>query len=162
MNDVTDSSDTGVQIRQMAEADLREVLSLERQTFSDPWPQSAFEEQLSGGGWGALVALAQRQIIGYACYLIVDCEAHITNLAVHPDFRRKSVASRLLENILQLVQQRGCEYLLLEVRPGNEGARAFYERHGFTTLYRRRQYYRSPVEDALVLVRYLSPGQDAT
>jgi len=144
-------------IRPMTHQDIHRVMQMERAIFSDPWPTSAFEEQLSGEGWGAIVAEIDGAVIGYACYLTVENEGHLTNIAVDPAYQRKSVAKQLLNTILVAVSQAGCEYLLLEVRPSNFGAVAFYERYDFSLLYRRRNYYRRPVEDALVMVRHLTP-----
>ena len=155
MTDST-SSDTPVfTVRDMEERDLAEVVRLEKIIFPDPWPKSAFTEQISGEGWGALVAEADGVVVGYGCYFTVDIEAHLTNIAVREDYRRKSVANVLLDIILQRVAQERCQYLLLEVRQSNSIARTFYERRGFRTLYQRPNYYRRPVEDALVMVYYL-------
>jgi len=139
----------------MTTADVETIVALENRLFSDPWSPSAFEQQLTADGWGAIVAQDQNGIIGYACYFLVDVEAHLTNIAVVEVHRRKSVAKRLLDTILERARKGGCEYLILEVRPGNKAALAFYEKHGFVVLYHRPNYYRRPVEDALVMVRYL-------
>lgn len=160
MNNVDENSKIHMTIREMTKGDLPEVVAIEEQIFSDPWPRSAFAEQISGESWGAIVAEADDKIIGYACYYIVDGESHLTNIAVVPTYRRKSVAKRLLESILQIVRENKSEYLLLEVRPSNVTARAFYERCGFSLLYRRPKYYRQPVEDALVMVRRLGQRKE--
>jgi len=160
LNSVDESSKIHVAIRGMTKADLSEVVAIEERIFSDPWPRSVFVEQISGEGWSAIVAEADDKIIGYACYYIIDCKSHLTNIAVAPAYRRKSVAKRLLESILQIVRENESEYLLLEVRPSNVTARAFYERCGFSLLYRRPKYYRQPVEDALVMVRRLGQGKE--
>lgn len=148
------SSET-VTLRDMAEQDLDTVAQMEKEIFPDPWPRSAFAEQLHGDGWGALVAEADGAIIGYGCYFTVDIEAHLTNIAVRPEHRRKSVAKTLLNAILQRATDAGCQYLILEVRKSNAVARTFYEKRGFRILYRRPNYYRRPVEDAIVMVYYL-------
>jgi len=140
----------------MTEADLPTIVALERTMFSDPWSENAFRESLAEPSWGMLVAEAGGEIVGYACYLIIDVESHLTNIAVPETFRRKSVAKQLLEHILRVVKEAQCQYLLLEVRPTNTGAVAFYRKHGFQLLYRRPKYYRHPVEDALVMVRNLA------
>jgi len=155
LNNVASPRETVVKIRPMAEADLGLVIALEEQIFSDPWPASSFRELLDNDQWGALVAELDGGIIGYACYMIVLDEAHLTNIAVIPDYRRKSVAQQLLDRILWIVNKDNCELLLLEVRPSNEAAIRFYKKHQFAELYRRPNYYRRPVEDALVMVRYL-------
>jgi len=153
----TEASST---IRDMTAGDMARIIELEREIFPDPWPRSAFKEQTSGGGWGAIVAEVDGVVIGYGCYFTVDIEAHLTNIAVTADYRRKSVAKRLLDTILERATGSDCEYLLLEVRHSNNAARAFYEKHGFSVLYQRPNYYRRPVESALVMVRYLDPNRE--
>jgi ribosomal-protein-alanine N-acetyltransferase len=140
----------------MVLADIPMVVKLERKIFPDPWSAAAFKEQVSGDDWVGLVAESDGKIVGYACYYMVADESHLANIAVDPKFRRKSVAKRLLDNILQVVTSRKCQYIFLEVRPSNSGAIAFYERFGFSTLYRRPAYYRKPVEDALIMGRFLT------
>ncbi len=150
-----------ITIRSLRTSDLRVIVKLEREVFPDPWPRSAFEDILRESGWYALVAEADTgEIAGYACYLIIGPEGHLANIAVAPAFRRKSVAKRLLDNILNAVEESECEYLLLEVRPSNSNALTFYEKQGFAFLYRRPNYYSRPVEDAIVLVRYLKTHGD--
>ncbi|PWB68516.1 ribosomal-protein-alanine N-acetyltransferase [candidate division GN15 bacterium] len=160
MNSVANSREVLPIIRSMKDADIDSVAALEQVIFPDPWPRAAFVEQLKDDMWGALVAEADGEIVGYACYLLVHNESHLTNIGVAPGWRRKSVACKLLERILGIVTEHGCDILLLEVRPSNDSARAFYAKHGFRELYRRPNYYRRPVEDALVLVRYLEPTQN--
>lgn len=162
MSSVANSSEILPVIRPMTDADIDTVAALEELIFPDPWPRAAFVEQLKDDTWGAIVADVDGQIIGYACYLLVHNESHLTNIGVGPVWRRKSVARKLLERILRVVTERGCDILLLEVRPSNEDAKAFYAKHGFRELYRRPNYYRRPVEDALVMVRYLEQTQNET
>ena len=139
-------------LRSMTLSDLKAVTSLERKIFPDAWPESSFREILEDNDWSALVAEYNGKIIGYAFFLIVLDEAHLANIAVDKPYRRKSVAKHLLEHILRVVKEKKCEVILLEVRVSNQGARAFYERYGFKELYRRKRYYRDPVEDALVMI----------
>lgn len=160
MNEITGEIGK-VTIRSLRPSDLRTIVKIEREVFPDPWPRSAFEDILRETDWYSLVAETDTgEIAGYACYLIVGPEAHLANIAVATPFRRKSVAKRLLDNILNAVEGSECEYLLLEVRPSNSNALAFYEKQGFAFLYRRPNYYSRPVEDAIVLVRYLKSYGD--
>jgi len=142
-------------LRDLTKDDLTKVHALEEKIFPDPWSYEAFQQQLSDRGWGGIVAEVESEIIGYACYFIAANEAHLTNLAVAEDYRRKSIAKQLLDNILLIVSKYECEFILLEVRPSNIEAIEFYKKHGFTFLYQRPGYYRKPVEDALVFVRYI-------
>ncbi len=149
-----------VSFREMTSSDLTEIVRLEALIFPDAWPESSFREMLADKDWGALVAETDGRIVGYACYLVVVDEAHVANIAVHPDYRRKSVAKRLLDRILVVAREESCVQVFLEVRPSNTAARTFYEHAGFVELYRRPRYYRQPVEDALVMVMTLLPDTD--
>lgn len=142
-------------------ADIPQVVKLEKTIFPDPWSPAAFEEQVTGDCWGGIVAESDGEIIGYACWYTVTGESHLTNIAVEPKYRRKSVAKQLLDDILQVVTDNNCEYMFLEVRPSNTEAIAFYKRYQFEVMCRRPDYYRQPVEDALVMGKYLAgPEKD--
>lgn len=143
----------------MGSGDVEAVASIEKECFPDPWPRSAFEDIVRSNDHGGMVAVHEDKVIAYGCYLIIAREAHLTNLAVAPEYRRKTVARQILEHILEMARRKECEYILLEVRPRNESAVAFYENAGFKLLYRRPRYYRNPVEDALVMVYYFSENK---
>jgi len=144
----------------MRTADLKRVLSLERKIFSDSWPMLAFREHLSYRDAGGLVAQSDDGIIGYACYRFEYGDIHLTNLAVAPAYRRKSVAKQLLAHILDLAAQRDCDLIFLEVRASNRAARGFYEKAGFAVMDRNPGYYNDPVEDALIMSRRLMHNPD--
>lgn len=148
-------SDLDLRIREMTEADIEVIARLETEIFPDPWPRRSFTDILEQPDWQGLIVECDRAIIGYACILLSAGEMHLANIAVTAAYRRKSVASRLLGRILEIAVGQNCSMILLEVRVSNQGARAFYEREGFTGLYTRPRYYRRPLEDALVMVRYL-------
>jgi len=144
----------------MVREDLTAVYALENQIFSDPWPLRSFEEIFDEDSWQALIAESEGRLIGYACFLDIAGEAHIANIAVSSEFRRKSVAKRLLDRILLFAQDSRCEMIILEVRPSNRPALEFYKKAGFAELYRKPNYYTSPKEDALVMVLWLNAGTD--
>ena len=147
-------------LREMTSHDLTEICALERLIFADPWPESAIGEVIVDNKWGGLVAELDGRIIGYACFRVIDGEAHLANLAVDPAYRRKSVAKQLLDRILQQVSDNNCGLILLEVRQSNEAARRFYEKAGFAELYRKPSYYKEPAEDAVVMMRWLKTTLD--
>jgi len=95
-------------------------------------------------------------IAGFFAGWIVEDELHINNLATHPDYRRIGVARSLLEAVLDESGYRGVSFVILEVRASNEAAQALYKKLGFKLIGRRRDYYRVPIEDALVMRRELS------
>ena len=95
------------------------------------------------------------QLSGLIIFRIMAGEAEILNLAVESRRRRQGMASRLIEDMIVASKAAGVKRIFLEVRDSNEAARSFYARMGFTEVGRRRQYYRQPAEDGLVLVRTL-------
>lgn len=146
-------------VRPLKSGDIEKIIAIEKECFPDPWPRSAFENIVDSPDHGARVAVYDNKIVAYGCYLIIVNEAHLTNLAVTSEFRRKAVGREVLSEIMEIARRKECEYILLEVRPRNESAIAFYEKAGFKLLYRRPRYYRNPVEDALVMVYYFPDNE---
>ena len=142
-------------IRPMTAADVVKIALLEIEIFSDPWPEAAFAEELNRRGRGLIVAESDGIITGYAAYIAAFGEAHLTNIAVVPSYRGKNIAKLLLNSILGIAREAECENIFLDVRPTNKAAIGLYKRFGFHELYQRPNYYHSPVEDALVMVKNL-------
>ena len=90
---------------------------------------------------------------GYVVALDAADEGEILNLAVAPAGRRHGLGRALVQDILDTLAERGVRHVFLEVRESNAPARALYAAHGFKEVGRRKQYYRRPVEDAIVLRR---------
>jgi len=85
-------------------------------------------------------------------------DAELLNIAVHPEHRGKGLAGQMLDALLIELRARGVRTAFLEVRESNNAARGLYDSRGFTPIGRRRNYYRRPVEDALVMRRMLEVG----
>ena len=142
----------------MRREDLPEILVIEHLSFSEPWTEEMFLHELSSEGIAdLLVARADERsgpwIAGFLCAWIVAKELHINNIAVHPAYRRRGVASQLLEEILRRAMAKGATAGYLEVRASNDAAKALYQRYGFKLIGRRRNYYDHPREDAIVMRR---------
>ena len=90
-------------------------------------------------------------IVGYVVALDAADEGEILNLAVAPSGRRGGLGRALVQHILATLTARGVRQVYLEVRESNAPARALYVAQGFKEVGRRKQYYRRPVEDAIVL-----------
>jgi ribosomal-protein-alanine N-acetyltransferase len=139
-------------IRHMHEADIPAIMEIERSSFSTPWSELSFLSEIYKKYAISRVALFQEQVIGYICANFVLHEAHLLNLAVREDFRRRGVGTILLQEILQELKKKGCVFVYLEVRVSNAGAQVFYEQFGFTVASKRKKYYGSPDEDALIMM----------
>ncbi len=90
-------------------------------------------------------------IVGYCCFWVVFGEVHIMNLAVHPDWRRKGIATRFVEETISISRKQAVQKIHLEVRRSNEPARRLYEKFGFEVIAIRPNYYTQPREDALLM-----------
>jgi [ribosomal protein S18]-alanine N-acetyltransferase len=136
----------------MRSEDLDEVVAIERLSFTLPWSRGAFlyemEQNRVARCW---VMRHDGQAVGYACLWEIGEETHITNIAVHPDFRRRGIARALLGHILEDARRRPARLVGLEVRPSNHEARPLYESFGFRVVGRRKGYYYDTGEDALVM-----------
>lgn len=135
------------------QADLEEVVALECACYSDPWPASAFAGLPDNPSVHfSLVREAERgPVAGYVVAWFVADEGEIANLAVSPRLRQRGFGSALLQSVLSDATARGTRALFLEVRESNEAARKLYASRHFEEVGRRKRYYRSPEEDALIL-----------
>ena len=141
-------------IRSLEPADFDQILKLEREIFDDPWPVDMFEEYLDLPDSDFLVAVHDSEIIGYAVIELSAEYGHLTNIAVAKNWRRKSVAKKLMGCIFDIVTAQGREIIVLEVRPSSTEAMKLYELWGFREMYRKPNYYRRPVEEAVVMAAY--------
>lgn len=124
--------------------------AIEQSVFADPWSTQDFRDCLLSD---ALFHVAETPegVAGYVVALDAADEGEILNLAVAPEGRRRGLGRALIEEILDALTTRGVRYVYLEVRESNAPARALYAAFGFKDVGRRKQYYRRPVEDAIVL-----------
>ena len=138
-----------------------EVLEIERLSFTDPWSREMFRSELEvGGGTYARMALRGGRLAGYLLAVLIEDEAHLGNLAVHPSERRTGVGQKLLDDLVQTARTSGIGRITLEVRRSNDNARKFYLRNNFIDVAMRKNYYRNPHEDAMVMLRSLREGSN--
>ena len=150
-----DNRRSGLVLRNATERDMDEVSRIEKASFSDPWSPREFRAILTAPQAIFLVASDDKsgRLAGYVITASVLDEAEILNIAVDPPMRGASIGAVLLDAALAEAGKRGATTTFLEVRESNEAARKLYTSRGFEEISRRRKYYRSPVEDALVLSR---------
>jgi ribosomal-protein-alanine N-acetyltransferase len=142
-------------LREMQATDIPEVIEIERMSFTTPWSENAFLKEIHKLYSLTRVAVLGDKVIGYICANYIMDEGHIMNLAVHHNFRRRGIGTKLVEEILDKLKENDCRYIYLEVRFSNLRARNFYERFGFRVAGIRRNYYTSPVEDAALMMHKL-------
>ena len=140
-------------IRKMAQRDLEDVLTIEKDTFSDPWSYNSFKSDLYNEMARPLVATLDEKLIGYACIYIVAGEIQIGNIAVAPAHRRRGVARLLMKEILLIAEDKDCRSIFLEVRESNMAAQTLYNSLGFKAVAKRDAYYQNPRENAIIMVK---------
>ena len=151
-----------VSLRPMRPADVPQVHRIERQSYSVPWSELTFRGLLQRRDAELLVAEVAGQLAAYAVFWQVLDQGELGNVAVHPAWRRRGLARRLIGQVMERAAARGVRELFLEVRPSNTGARQLYESFGFARVGQRRNYYQEPVEDAVVMRVFLPQGRNVT
>ncbi|MBA3605610.1 MAG: ribosomal protein S18-alanine N-acetyltransferase [Actinomycetota bacterium] len=144
---------SGPVIEAMRHRHVGQVLAIERAASPKPWSAKVFHDELDQARDGHrryVVARSGRQVVGYAGAMFVVDEAHVTNIAVHPDHRRYGVATRMLIELAGAAIERGCESWTLEVRASSIAAQRLYRAFGFVPAGVRANYYEGS-EDAIVM-----------
>jgi ribosomal-protein-alanine N-acetyltransferase len=127
-------------------------MEVERSCFTAPWSENTFYREITENPYALyLVAMAGEEVAGYAGSWLVLDESHVTNIAVAPNWRRKGIAKRLMEHLMQTSLHQGANRITLEVRRTNEGAQKLYEDFGFHMSGVRKGYYTDNNEDGLIM-----------
>lgn len=138
-------------IRPMQQADIDAVHVIEHASFTIPWTKAMLEDELYNCQACYRIIEIGGEVCGYLGMWKICDEGHITNIAVHPDHRRKGLAKLLLDDMISYSRQEGITALTLEVRVGNHAAIALYQHMGFRVEGRRKRYYSDNHEDALIM-----------
>ena len=138
-------------ITRMTADHVAHVAELERICFTDPWSENSVATELTNKWALWLVAEENETVVGYIGSQTAVDETDVMNVAVHPDFRRCGLAQTLILRLVEELKQNGSHALMLEVRASNDPAIALYEKLGFCQVGCRKNYYRNPKEDALIL-----------
>ena len=137
--------------RKMTKADVPQVAGLEKICFSMPWSEHALNSEMKNRVAHYRVLTAGKRIIAYAGMWIVMDEAHVTNIAVVPDFRNQGLGRRILLDMMQEARAAGAVRMTLEVREHNLPAQTLYAHNGFVKVGVRKGYYSDTGEAAYIL-----------
>jgi len=143
----------GIVIRTCEERDIEAVIDIEKASFSDPWVGEAFYEVFNSPLYLFLVCidLEENELVGFVIGFSAADEAEIADVAVRADRRGCGIGGALVGEYLKMARERGAKRCFLEVRASNNAARALYERFGFVSFGVRKNYYKRPKEDALMM-----------
>lgn len=152
------NNENQLEIVPMSLDDVAAVKNLEKECGLSFWSEAAYFEELKRRDSIALVAKKVGEVIGFIIARLItieledcECELEIYNIAVSRELRRQGRGKALIEKCLEAGQLSGCSKVWLEVRESNGAAVGFYQKNGFEISYKRKSFYHSPVEDALVL-----------
>ncbi len=139
----------------MKKDELPGVLRLEKESFTWPWSRKMFEDELDRGFSYILLARDEAgTLLGFICFWLLQGEEHVLNIAVRKESRRKGVGTRLAVEALRFADARGVKSATLEVREKNLAGISFYEGLGFVRAGRRKGYYESPRDNAVIMWLY--------
>ena len=140
-----------IKIISMVESCLNDVLEISRLSFAIPWTKNSFENELQNGFAIYVVAKIGERVIGYGGMWIIIDEGHITNIAVHPDYRGQGIGNIILNSMINICNEKCVKAMTLEVRASNIAAQNLYKKYGFVEEGIRHKYYEDNKEDAVIM-----------
>ena len=147
---------TLLELKRVAPQRLSAIVELDQVCFGGLWTLEGYQRELDSPNsefLGLSVPVRSHSLVGMGCLWAILEEAHITILAVHPQYRRQGLGQALLYALLKAAFCRGLERATLEVGASNQPALSLYQQFGFKTAGLRRRYYKDTGEDALILWR---------
>ena len=135
----------------MEESDIDDILEVSSLSFAISWSKNSYIQELNNPVAKYLVAKVNDKVVGFIGTWIVLDESHVTNIAVHPNYRNQGIASKLLESLITYCRSLGCVAFTLEVRASNKAAISLYMKYGFENVGVRKGYYEDNKEDAILM-----------
>ena len=145
------------EILPMREEDVSLVVELEKRNFSTPWSTQSFLSVLEDDFSYSIVGRVEGKIIAYAVFSALDDYAELWNIAVDEHHRRKGIGDRMLHHVIDICRESRVSSLFLQVRESNQPAQRLYRKNGFSFVMGQKNYYRSPVAEALIYSLDLHP-----
>lgn len=136
------------------------IAEIEKEVFPDPWSYRDVVDLISTEGAMCFTAVDEGRVAAYMLGRLIPPEGEIYRVAVLPEYRRRGIAYRLLDYGMKTSRGSGLECAFLEVRSQNIPAIKLYTAYGFAEVGRRKNYYRDPTDDAIVMLRGLSAYLD--
>jgi ribosomal-protein-alanine N-acetyltransferase len=151
---------TQIELKPLQQKQLEEVIELDQLCFGGLWSLEGYQREIESPNSTLSIITthinSQEKIIGLGCFWAILEEAHLTILAIHPDFQRQGLGQTLLNHLLEEAIKKGLERATLEVSEHNQTALNLYKKFGFTVAGRRKKYYQATGADALILWKKLT------
>ncbi len=142
-------------IIKLNEEHIKAIHGIEESCFQSPWSENTIEALIKSEKAQCFGCFEEDTLVGYVALEWVLDEGSLTNLAVLPQYRRKGIAEKLTNALLEEARQRALQFVTLEVRVTNTPASNLYRKIGFDEVGVRKGYYSNPREDALLMTKYL-------
>ncbi len=146
-----------VELQNMSYEDIDQVCEIEKLSFTTPWSRESFEAEITKNNLARYIAAkVDGKVAAYGGMWIVLDEGHITNIAVHPDYRGQKIGEKLVQALIRTAKENKVSSITLEVRASNEVARNLYKKLGFEDSGLRKGYYSDTGEDAVIMWKKLT------
>ena len=139
--------------RRSVPADATGIARLEEEIFSDPWSYRDVQDLICTEGSMCFTAIDNGEVVAYVIGRLIAPEGEIYRVAVTPERRQRGIGYRLLDYAVKTSKGHGLERLFLEVRSRNLPAVKLYTAYGFKQIAVRKNYYKNPTDDALIMLR---------
>ena len=139
--------------RRSIPADAMGIAQLESEAFPDAWSYRDIQNLICSEGAMCFSAIDEGEVVAYVIGRLIAPEGEIYRVAVKPEKRKRGIAYRLLDYAVKTSRGKGLERLFLEVRSKNIPAINLYTAYGFTEIGVRKNYYKDPVDDAIVMLK---------
>ncbi len=143
--------ENNIVIEVMAQNDIEGVFQVEKNCFRDYWSKESFQKELKNDVARYLVAKIDDKVVGYIGIWLVLDEGHITNVAVHEDYRGIKIGDKLVKSMIEKCKENNIVAMTLEVRVSNVVAQNLYKKYGFKLSGIRKEYYSDNKEDAMIM-----------
>lgn len=138
--------------RRLSYADISQVMIIEKLSFPQPWSKEGYAHELAENELAHFYGIFNGEsLLAFGGFWLIVDEAHIANVAVHPDFRGKGLGELVMRQLMAVCQSMGALRMTLEVRESNLTALSLYEKLGFSIAGKRPHYYDYPDEAALIM-----------
>lgn len=138
--------------KQNIDAYIDDMIAIENASFSQPWSRKAYLEEAKSNKLAHYVGYVKNnRLLGYGGFWLILDEGHISNIAVHPDYRGKGIGRQLVQALSLLCIAEGGKRMTLEVRVSNAAAVHLYEQMGFKSAGIRKAFYTDNNEDAYIM-----------
>ena len=143
--------ENNIKIEPMTSKDIDGVFEVEKSCFKHYWSKESFQKELKNNLAKYLVAKLDNKIVGYIGIWLVLDEGHITNVAVHQDYRGMKIGDLLVKSMINQCKENKIVSMTLEVRVSNTIAQNLYKKYGFKLSGIRKEYYSDNKEDAMIM-----------